>query len=212
MNQLPATDIIVVRHGQTIWNRERRIQGHSDSPLTELGVRQTEAVARSLSRLTIDRVYTSDLGRALAMAEAIAGSTSAEIITRHCLRERHYGIFEGLTFQEIEERFPEQYGLYRERRDLDVPVPGGESLRQRHERVIACLQGIARRHARKTVVVVSHGGVLDSLFRFVLGIELGTPRNFALHNASRNRFQVCGPSWFLEEWGDLRHLSGQEPR
>lgn len=194
-----------MRHGETEWNRLGKQQGHLDSPLTELGIRQAEAIAARLANEKFDALYTSDLGRAYATAECIARRTGHKAIADVRLRERNLGIFQGLTMAEIEERHAEEYSLFRSG-DPDYRIPGGESARERHERVIACAEELARRHAGGRVVIVAHGGILSSLFRHSLGIAIDAPRRFKLFNASINTFLVESGSWKLATWGDISHL------
>ncbi len=108
MNDTPTTTLLVVRHGETQWNLEGRWQGHLDSDLTELGQRQARALAKHPAMETVDRVYSSDLGRALATAHEIAVRRGLGIHREPRLRERHLGIFQGLTRAEMTERFPEE--------------------------------------------------------------------------------------------------------
>jgi 2,3-bisphosphoglycerate-dependent phosphoglycerate mutase len=203
----PATTIIAIRHGETPWNIESRIQGHLDSGLTELGLRQAEALAATFQGESVDAIRSSDLPRAILTAEAIGRVTGGPVVPDARLRERHHGIFQSLTLEDVESRFPEDFAVYRSR-DPGRAIPGGESLRQRHERVVACVEEAARACPGGRVVVVTHGGPLDSLFRHALGLDLALPRRFALPNAARNVFRVAAGRWLLAAWGDTGHLAG----
>lgn len=202
-----STEIIVLRHGETEWNVERRFQGHGDSPLTERGELQAQAVAESLRGLTVHAIYSSDLPRALRTAEAVAHAvwsadeTSRPVLLDPRLRERHHGAFEGLTVAEIEARYPGEIERYRAG-DPDYAIPGGESLTDRHARVVELFEEIAARHQGERVVVVTHGGVLDSLFRHVAGVRVGPPRTFEIPNAARNVFRREPRRWLLVTWGE----------
>jgi probable phosphoglycerate mutase len=201
-----ATRLIIVRHGETEANLAGRWQGHGDSPLTEAGTAQAEAVARRLRGCSFSALYSSDLGRAHQTARIIAGQTGHEVILDGRLRERHLGVFQGLTRAEMADRYPEAYHLYRTSGPGHA-IPGGESARQCFERATAGLAEIALKHLGETVVVVTHGGVLNGLMRHALGIPFDSPRRFKIWNASVNVFLFEGGHWVLETWGDRCHLS-----
>lgn len=199
------TRLIVVRHGETEDNVARRPQGQAHGTLTERGVAQARRVGRRLAGEDFSHLYSSDLNRAYHTAQIIAGQTRHEIIIAECLRERHFGVFQGLTWTEIERLYPDEHASYR-LGDPDYAVPEGESTRQLCARSLACVEGIALDHPEETIVIVSHGGVLNCLLRMVLGIPLNAPRRFSARNASVNVFLFDGESWQLETWGDVCHL------
>jgi probable phosphoglycerate mutase len=199
------TRLIVVRHGETQANLDGRWQGHGDSPLTKTGIAQAQAVAQRLQGYRFSRLYSSDLGRALQTARIIADRTGHEIVLDERLRERHLGIFQGLTRAEMAARYPEEWHLYRTA-GPDVVIPGGESARQRFERSTSCLREIALNHPGETLVIVTHGGVLNGLLRHTLDIPLEAPRRFRIPNAGINVFLFDGENWLLETWGDTSHL------
>ncbi len=205
-----ATRIILVRHGETHWNREARIQGyHANSPLTDTGVAQARAVAARLAEEGIDALYASDAGRTLQTVEPIAAATGLPATHEAGVRERNYGIFEGRTFAEVEEVFPEEFQKYR-MRDPHYAIDGGESAVQFRDRIVAALAEIARRHAGKRSVVVTHGGVIGALYRVSLDMPMDAPRVYATRNASLNRFRFDAGRWVLEVWGDVAHLDGED--
>ncbi len=204
---MATTGLIILRHGETVWNREDRYQGHLDSPLTPLGLEQACALAARLAASRCSALYSSDLGRARHTAEIIADKTGQRLQLDPRLRERHLGIFQGLVQSEIERKFPDDYRLFKSG-DPDYVVPGGESSRQRFACAIACFEELASRHGGEQIAVVTHGGVLSALFRHTLGIPLGAPRRFARSNATWNLFTCQRKTWFLETWGDVSHLSG----
>jgi probable phosphoglycerate mutase len=199
------TYVTVVRHGQTIWNRERRFQGHSDSPLTARGISQARALARRLARQEFSALYSSDLGRAHETAQIIARATGHRIVADPRLRERSLGIFQGMRSEEIQSAYPEEFERYRNR-DLDYAVPGGESLRQQIERNVTCLEELAQNHTGKSITIVTHGGVLNVLFRYTLCIPFGAPRRFEFLNSSLNVFAFAEGCWTLRTWGEIGHL------
>jgi probable phosphoglycerate mutase len=199
------SQLILIRHGETLWNRERRMQGHSDSPLSEIGVRQAQLLARRLNEMKFTSLYCSDSGRAHHTARSVAELTGHELIVEPRLRERHFGVFEGLTALEIEAQHPEAYGRFKSR-DPHYVVPGGESAAAFRDRALACLAEIAGRHAGELVVVVTHGLVCDVAYRAAKGIDLTVRRDFDLVNAGINRFRYERGAWHSEVWGDAAHL------
>ena len=204
---IEATRICLVRHGETTWNAEKRIQGQIDIGLNAAGLVQARAAANWLSGEPVTALYSSDLLRARQTAECIAASLSLIPKFRTEFRERRYGFFEGLTYDESRARYPTDY-LSFETRDPEFVIPfGGESLSQLHERVSAGLQKLAADHPGQTVIVVTHGGVLDIVNRLVRGNPLSRARDFLIPNAAINWVSVRGGSWRLESWGQTEHLA-----
>lgn len=199
------TEFILLRHGETEWNCLGRLQGHLDSPLNSEGLRQAEALAARLASVPFHALYSSDLGRALETARRIAARTGHAVFPDLRLRERGVGILEGLTREEASRRHPEMYAQYTAG-GPDFVVPGGESASQRLRHAVECLEELAAHHGGERVVVVTHGGVLSSLFRHSLGIPPGTPRAFAVLNASWNQFDYHEKKFRLVTWGDVNHL------
>jgi 2,3-bisphosphoglycerate-dependent phosphoglycerate mutase len=200
------TTVILVRHGQTKWNCELRFQGQSDSPLSELGECQARALGERLAALEIDALYSSDLGRALRTAQLIGKATGHEVVVDQRLRERNFGIFEGLTIEEIEERHPEVLARWRTR-DPQYAIPGGENAGAIYNRMVACLNDLADRHSGRTIAAVSHGLALDAFYRHVAGIPLTAPRTLKLLNASLNTFYRGSEGWKLGALSDVAHLA-----
>jgi len=199
------TQLILIRHGETVWNQQRRMQGHSDSPLSETGVRQARLLARHLKQIAFSALYSSDSGRAQHTARSVAEVTGHDIVLEPRLRERHFGVFEGLTGSEIEANFSADYARFKSRDQAHV-IPGGESAAQFRARVSACFHEIASRHNGELVVVITHGLVLDVLYRAALGIPHELPRMHELVNAGINRLRYDGAAWHLEVWADASHL------
>jgi len=202
--KMQTTQIFLTRHGETQWNVERRMQGHSDSPLTTMGIAQANALANYLKGYPFSALYSSDLSRAYQTAQAIAATTSLEILTDLRLRERNLGIFQGLTTQELIEKFPQALQNYQN--NSDFVVPSGESTRQFFNRCVVCMNEIARQHLGGKVLIVAHGGVLNQFFRYVLNIPLESPRKFSIFNTSLNVFSYQNENWILDSWGNLEHL------
>jgi len=211
MSDLPPTTILAIRHGETVWNVEDRFQGHEDSPLTETGRRQVDALGRRLRDMTFDTLVSSDLGRARESAGIIAAHTGHAVATDARLRERHYGILEGLNLQEINARYADILARFNAD-DPDYVIPGGESHRMHFERNCSWLEEWIASRAGSAVAIVVHGGVLDSLFRHVACLPLAQPRCYVTTNASVSIF-VHGhfygtDRWVIQTWGDAGHLAG----
>lgn len=199
------TRFIVVRHGQTQWNLEARIQGHRDSALTEAGVRQAQAIAARLATESFDVLVASDLGRAQYTARAIADRTGHAVFTDPRLRERNYGAAEGLTYGELDVQFPDVFSKVRPV-DPDFEVPGGETRRAFHDRVKDAFEALAREQAGKRIAVVCHGGVMAMLYRIIHGLGLAAPHPIPIVNASYNALAYARGAWTVEAWGDTAHL------
>ena len=203
-----ATRIIAVRHGETPWNRERRIQGHTDIDLNDLGRWQAARAGDALKDETVAAIYASDLLRAHHTAQAIAQYAGVAVVTHRGLRERHFGIFEGQTHEAIAERWPEDARRWKIR-EPDFAPTGGESPNDVLERVRRTINELAAPHLDQQIVVVAHGGVMDMLYRLATQQAVNAPRTWELGNAAINRLLWTPEALTLVGWGDLRHLEGQ---
>jgi 2,3-bisphosphoglycerate-dependent phosphoglycerate mutase len=203
---LEATRIIAVRHGETAWNVDTRIQGQLDIPLNATGHRQAQQLAGALAAEPIDAIYSSDLQRALQTALPLAEALGQPITATAALRERCFGSFEGKTFAEIEAERPEQALRWR-RRDPDFVPEGGESLYCLHERIAAAVDALASRHLGGLILLMSHGGVLDALYRQATRLDIGAPRTWMLGNAAINRLLWTPQGLTLVGWADTQHLA-----
>ncbi len=207
---MPTTHIVLIRHGETAWNAERRLQGHIDIALNAEGLRQAEALAAALADERFDAIVASDLQRAHQTAQAVARVQGMAVQSDPGLRERCYGGFEGLLYAEIEARFPEEFAAW-QAREIDSVMPPGvrvaESFRQFYQRSIDTILGWAARHPGQTLALVAHGGVLECAYRGALGLALETPRDFPVKNASINRFMVADGQLTLQSWGEVDHLA-----
>ena len=202
---MQATRIIAIRHGETAWNVDTRIQGHLDIPLNDTGLWQARQVARALAGEPLSAIYASDLQRAHTTARAIAEVTGAPLVPEPALRERSFGELEGRTFAEIEAELPEQARRWRQR-DPHFAPEGGETLVQLRERIAATTHRLAALHTGGLVVLVAHGGVLDVLYRLATGQELQAPRTWQLSNAAINRLLWTPEGLTLVGWADTQHL------
>lgn len=208
MVEIPTTAetrLCLVRHSETEWNAERRIQGQIDIALNAVGLAQADAVGRWLRSSGAAALYSSDLQRAWTTAGRIGAALGLAPIAAPELRERRYGLFEGLTYDEAKTRHPRGYAAF-EARQADYAFETGESLRQMYARVTAKLAALAAVHAGQTVVVVVHGGVLDIVNRFVRGNPLEAPRDFLIPNAGLNWLSLRDGIWRIATWGDTAHL------
>jgi len=212
-----ATTILLIRHGETAWNAERRLQGHLDIALNAEGERQAAALGAALAGEQIDLVISSDLARARQTAEAVcrvrgapeSAAGAGGVLLDPQLRERCYGGFEGLLYSEIAARFPLEFAAWQARNVDAVLPPGknqGETFRSFFDRTTTAILGHAARHPGQTLALVAHGGVLECAYRAALGLPLETPRDFKVHNASINRFTVEQGRLTLVSWGEIGHL------
>lgn len=206
-----ATRIIAIRHGETAWNADTRIQGHADIPLNDTGRWQADRLARVLADEPIHAIYSSDLSRAFETACAIA-RTHPEQTGRPpqqvpALRERCFGMFEGKTWAEIDTNWPDLAVRWRQRDPAFAPE-GGETLLQLKERIRQVTHAIASRHAGEQIVLVAHGGVLDAMYRLATGQDLASPRTWTLGNTAINRLLWTPDGLTLVGWSDSRHLEG----
>jgi probable phosphoglycerate mutase len=203
------TRFVVVRHGQTDWNVAMRIQGHGDSHLTDEGIAQAEAIGARLADEPCDMLVSSDLGRAHETAKRVAARNGKSIVLDSRLRERAFGVGEGLSYAELDRAYPGSFQR-NGKVDPDLCVPGGESRRQFHARVCDAFDDLAAKHAGRNLIVVAHGGVLSSLYRYVKGIALESVHPIPIANASYNLLRHDGSAWSIETWSDTAHLDGAE--
>lgn len=205
------TNILLIRHGETAWNAVRRLQGHIDIPLNAEGERQAGALAQALAAESVDVIVSSDLQRARQTAQAVADQYGGAMVhTDANLRERCYGVFEGMLYTDVEQQYPADFALW-QARDIDAVMPPGErvaeSFRQFYARAISAIGEWAERHPGKTVAIVAHGGVLECAYREAVGMQLDSPRDFQVKNASINRFTFSDGKLALTSWGEVDHLS-----
>jgi probable phosphoglycerate mutase len=207
-----ATRIIAVRHGETDWNVDTRIQGQLDIGLNDKGRWQAQRVAQALAEEALDAVYSSDLSRAFATAQAIAAAQAdgALPVQAHSgLRERGFGKFEGHTYAAIEAQWPDEARLWRIR-DPHFAPDGGESPVQVMQRVGQAVNAIAERHPDQQIVLVAHGGVMDMLYRLATQQSVSAPRTWELGNTAINRLLWTPEALTLVGWSDTRHLDGAQ--
>lgn len=202
------TRICFVRHGETNWNAERRMQGHIDIPLNANGISQAERLANALIRVkhSFDVIYSSDLERALHTANAVARALSLDVQITPRLRERNVGKLQGLLLAEAPVLLPEIWQRHIAR-ELDHDLGGGESIRTFHQRMQDILELFLNEHRGQSVLAVSHGGSLDMIYRIVTQQALNAERVAVVPNTSLNWITHDGSTWSVECWADTSHLS-----
>jgi probable phosphoglycerate mutase len=203
---MEATRIIAIRHGETAWNVDARIQGQLDIQLNDTGRWQARRCGDALSGEEISAIYSSDLGRAHETARCIADVAKVPVVATTGLRERRFGMFEGKTFDEIHSHWPDHAHNWRKRLPEWEPPQGGESLLQLRERVTRTVSDLASKHRGEQIAVVAHGGVLDTLYRVATGQEVNSPRTWQLPNGAINRLLWTPEGFTLVGWSDTQHL------
>jgi len=207
---MATTQILFIRHGETPWNRIKRIQGHIDIPLADTGLEQAQRLAERLAReardgARLDAIYSSDLLRARQTAQPVADALGLPLALREGLRERAYGVFQGHDSAEVEARFPDAYAAW-QTRDPGFEPEGGESQRAFYHRVLHAIEPIVAAHPGGRIACVAHGGVLDCVYRFANGVALDAPRNYALLNTSINTVDFDAGRASVVRWADIDHL------
>ena len=202
------TRVLAIRHGETAWNVDTRIQGQLDIPLNAVGERQAERLAAALAEEGLQAIYASDLSRAHQTAHAVSRATGVPVQSTRELRERAFGDFEGHTYKEIEARWPAESERWR-KRDVDFRPGGhGESLRMFYDRCVQAASRLAAAHLGQTIALVAHGGVMDCLYRAASRLDLQAARSWQLGNASINRLLFAEGGFTLIGWSDTSHLEG----
>ena len=199
------TNLTLIRHGETAWNAEGRVQGQTDTPLNAVGRAQAQALVAALEGERFDAVYSSDLARVVETARPASTRLGMTPVLDAALRERHYGMFETLTYVECRQRHPEAFARF-SAKDPAFDFGSGERLDAFFERSVASVRAIAERHPGARVLVFTHGGVLEMLRREAHGMGLSAPRDFDIPNAAINRFTFEGGAWRMQAWAEIAHL------
>jgi probable phosphoglycerate mutase len=202
---MSTSHLCLVRHGETAWNAEGRVQGQTDVPLSATGRAQARAVGAALAGERFAALYASDLERVRQTAAPAAAALGLEVRLDARLRERHYGRFETLTYEEARARLPEDFARFKAK-ELDYDFGSGESLARFNARALECLAEIAARHAGAAVLVFTHGGVLEMAYRHALGRGLQSARDFEIPNAALNRLEIGPAGWRVLAWAEVAHL------
>ena len=201
------TELLFIRHGETDWNRQQRFQGQIDVPLNATGQAQAARVAARLATDRHDALFSSDLQRARETAAPLAAAWRLAPLALAGFREQNFGVLEGLDVPTIKARHPELWLRWLEHR-ADYALPGGESLRQFHDRVLAAVRELAASRSGQRLAVVTHGGVLDMLWRSAYGLPLDGLRACEIPNTGLNRLRWAGGTLQVERWADAEHLAG----
>ncbi len=202
------TELILVRHGETDWNRELRFQGQIDVPLNAVGHEQARRLGARLAGEAVHHLYASDLLRTQQTAQPLAQQLALCSMADAALREQNFGLVDGMSVDNIKANYPEAWSQW-VRFQADYAMPGGgESTRQFHTRVMEAVQRLVAAHPRQTLVVVTHGGVLDMIYRTARALGLHGPRQSDIPNAGLNRVRIEGDVIDIIDWADTRHLAG----
>lgn len=214
------TDLLLIRHGETDWNKELRFQGQVDVPLNAVGLAQAQRLQARVHQSLADwgrraqmpsRVISSDLLRARQTAEPVAQTLGCDFSLEEGLREQCFGSFEGLRVPEIKLQHPEAWQRWLDF-DADYAVTGAESTQVFHDRVVSALTRLALQYPGEHLVVVTHGGVLDMVWRHAQSLSLHGPRVCEIPNAGWNQVAWRDTALHIRTWADTSHLSGMPPQ
>ena len=198
------TEIFLIRHGETEWNLQKRMQGHCNSDLSALGKVQIEALGQWMKNIPFDNIYSSDTLRAKLTAQAITRFSGHKIKIDQRLREKNLGVFEGLTSVEAREKHPEIFRLFKTEGSKYI-IDEGESTQQLLDRALEILDEILLKHADERVLLVTHGGFVRVLMKHTLGLSLDSPTRFFIKNTSIFSL-VWEDKWMVSQMGGVSHL------
>ena len=201
---MKETEIILIRHGETEWNSQQRMQGHSNSDLSSVGQAQIKALGQWMKNVPFDIIYSSDSLRAKQTAEAITQFSGHELKIDLRLREKNLGVFEGLTSEEARERHPEVFRLFKTAGSKYV-IHEGESTQQLQDRALEIVDEIRIKHPEERVLLVTHGGFIRVVMKHSLGLSLETPTRFLIRNTGVFRL-VWEDKWIVSQMGGVSHL------
>jgi len=201
---MKETEIILIRHGETEWNSQQRMQGHSNSDLSSVGQAQIQALGQWMKNVPFDLIYSSDSLRAKQTAEAITQFSGHELKIDLRLREKNLGVFEGLTSEEARERHPEVFRLFKTAGSKYV-IDEGESTQQLQDRALEIVDEIRIKHPEERVLLVTHGGFIRVVMKHSLGLSLETPTRFLIRNTGVFRL-VWENKWIVSQMGGVSHL------
>ena len=201
---MKKTEIILIRHGETEWNSQKRMQGHSNSDLSSVGQAQIQALGQWMKNVHFDQIYSSDSLRAKQTAEAITQFSGHDLKIDLRLREKNLGVFEGLTSEEARERHPEVFRLFKTAGSKYV-IDEGESTQQLQDRALEIVEEIRIKHPEERVLLVTHGGFIRVVMKHSLGLSLETPTRFLIRNTGVFRL-VWEDKWIVSQMGGVSHL------
>ena len=205
------TELVLIRHGETDMNRELRFQGHVDVALNATGQEQARRLAARMAGEQAHACYASDLLRARQTAHPIATQLALQPVPEAGLREQSFGRVDGMRVDDIKEQHPDAWEGWL-RFEEDYAMPEGDSTRQFHARVMQALHRLVAAHPQETIVVVTHGGVLDMVYRTARSLGLNGPRQSEIPNAGFNRIRVLDGAIEIVDWADTRHLADLPPQ
>ena len=201
---MKKTEIILIRHGETGWNSQQRMQGHSNSDLSSVGQAQIQALGQWMKNVPFDLIYSSDSLRAKQTAEAITQFSGHDLQFDQRLREKNLGVFEGLTSEEARERHPEVFRLFKTAGSKYV-IDEGESTQQLQDRALEIVEEIRIKRPEERVLMVTHGGFIRVVMKHSLGLSLETPTRFLIRNTGVFRL-VWEDKWIVSQMGGVSHL------
>jgi 2,3-bisphosphoglycerate-dependent phosphoglycerate mutase len=201
------TELLFIRHGETDWNVQQRFQGQLDVPLNATGHAQAQRMAAALTNDRHDLIFSSDLQRACQTAAPLAAAWSQQAQTLPGFREQGFGVLEGLDGTTVRAQHPALW-LQWLKFDADFELPGGESTRRFHQRVNQALADLVAKHSGKRIAVVTHGGVLDMLWRSAHGLTLNGQRECDIPNTGINRLRWVDGALQVQSWAEAQHLDG----
>ena len=201
---MKETEIILIRHGETEWNSQQRMQGHSNSDLSSVGQAQIQALGQWMKNVPFYHIYSSDSLRAKQTAEAITQFSGHELKIDLRLREKNLGVFEGLTSEEARDRHPEVFRLFKTAGSKYV-IDEGESTQQLQDRALEIVDEIRIKHPEERVLLVTHGGFIRVVMKHSLGLSLETPTRFLIRNTGVFRL-VWEDKWIVSQMGGVSHL------
>ncbi len=199
-------ELLLIRHGETDWNRELRFQGQVDVPLNATGHEQALRLGMRLASEAVHRLYSSDLVRTVQTASPAGERLALPGMADRALREQAFGVIDGMSVPDIQRDHPDIWARWLDF-DPDYAPPGGETQRQFHDRVMGAMARLAHAHGGQRLVIVTHGGVLDILYRVATGMPLGGPRQCDIPNAGINRLRTDGRRVDIVSWGEVEHLA-----
>ncbi len=201
---MEETKIFLIRHGETEWNSQKRMQGHLNSDLSKVGRNQIKALGEWMKKVSFDHIYSSDSMRAELTAKSITNYTEHLLKYDIRIREKNLGVFEGLTSDEAKGKYPEMFKLFKNA-GKNYVIENGESTQQLLDRSLEFIEDIRVRHSGQSVVIVTHGGVVRVLLKHILGIPLDTPTNFHIKNTGIFEI-IWNGNWEVSQMGKVSHL------
>jgi len=206
------TELILIRHGETDWNRELRFQGQVDVPLNATGHEQARRLAQRLAGEQVNHLYASDLIRTQQTAEPVAKQLTLQGVAEAGLREQNFGLVDGMRVDDIKAQHPSAWDRWTQF-DADYAFDGGaESTRQFHARVMEAVRRLVAAHQGQTLMLVTHGGVLDMIYRTARALDLSGPRQSDIPNAGLSRVRFNGDAIDILGWADVQHLADLPPQ